>query len=73
MTNVMCGCTMTALFYPIHNMKPSKTQIVHRFVQNVIFFFSIFQTHFFDEQVNLESENRFNSLGKVLSTLNFDK
>ena len=61
MTNVICGCTMTALFYPIHNMKPCKTQTVLGFVQNVIS--SIFLTLFFDEQLNLESENRFNPLG----------
>ena len=62
MTNVICGCTMTALFYPTHNMKPCKTQTVLGFVQNVIS--SIFLTlFFFDEQLNLESENRFNPIG----------
>ena len=42
-------------------MKPCKTQTVLGFVQNVIS--SIFLTLFFDEQLNLESENRFNPLG----------
>ena len=65
MTNVKCGCTITVLLCQTRSMKRCKTQIVHGligFAQNVTF--SISQTLFFNEQFNLESENRFDLLAK---------
>ena len=52
---------MTALSSQNHNMKLCKTLAVPGFAQNVTFNFS---DSFFDEQLNLDGENRFNPLAK---------
>ena len=62
MTNVKCWCTITVLLCQTQSMKRCKTQTVHGFAQNETF--SISQTLFFNEQFNLESENRFDLLAK---------
>ena len=62
MTNVKCGCTITVLICQTRSMKRCKTQTVHGFAQNVTFF--NFSDSFFNEQFNLESENRFDLLAK---------
>ena len=55
--SVTCGFTMTALSSQNHNMKLCKTPAIPGFAQN-------FSDSFFDEQLNLDGENRFNLLAK---------
>ena len=66
MTNVRCGFTMNALTSQKPCMKLCKIQTVPGFARNTTF--SIFADSFFDDQLNLENQNRFDPLTKEKKT-----
>ena len=66
MTIVRCGVTMDALSFQNLSMKLCKIQTVPGFGQNVNFF--NFSSSVFDDQLNLENQNRFELLTKEKKT-----
>ena len=63
-TVVRCGFTMDALSSLNLSMKLCKTQIIPGFAQHVNFFNFSDSFFFFDDQLNLENQNRFDTLTK---------
>ena len=66
MTNVRCGFTRNALTSQKSCMKPCKIQTVPGFARNATS--SFFSDSFFDDQLNFESQNRFDPLTKEKKT-----